>query len=590
MQQDIDRAQGRGGDAFEEIASSSPLPVSAPQQTPNEIIGLDIEVPGTQPTPPAAPVFTPAPMPSPAPAPMPVAIPQPAVEVPAVAPVSQPVVPMPAPAPQLSDEELDALLPLDTPSAPAPSAAPSMGVSAPSTTAFQPSPAPQPTEGDFGSVARRVPSTSSTPPAPLTDAAPQPLPMNDIAPAAAAATPNIQTAPLPETSRIGGGTPPTNLPIGEGPRLTPSTPGAMSPPVFEPAPMPRPAPQPIPPFGQPAPQGLEEGEDLPAQTPEELLGLGMDEPSPQPSFGAPEMSLPSSAPAAAPAPAPAPEEPMFVEEKGSPLSSRALIIVAGGLVATALAATLAYFFFFAPSSQQTPVPEEPVTPSAEEAPLVPPSPLITPDGVEEIVLSQLSTQSLQTALSRISSEDLQPGSITYLPIRLSEATSDGRPQYLTAQLFFTTLGVALPDSFLTTIEPTFMLYAYGPGEEEELVCASEGASTSATCPGPRLGVILQARAGQEANTAALVAAWTALDMSTLKPLVLDEATLPTATPFKQGTYTSAQTATTGTIPLYYANLPHSATALNFAVAPEGAIVIGTSKNSLYAALDSLLEE
>ncbi|MEX0916630.1 MAG: hypothetical protein WDZ44_00825, partial [Candidatus Spechtbacterales bacterium] len=163
-----------------------------------------------------------------------------------------------------------------------------------------------------------------------------------------------------------------------------------------------------------------------------------------------------------------------------------------------------------------------------------------------------------------------------------------REQYLTAQLFFTTLGVALPEEFLTTIDPTFMLYAYGSGEEEEVVCAAEALART-TCPGPRLGIILQAREGQEVNTAALVTAWTALDMSTFEALILDEATLPTTTTFQQSTYSGAQTESVGTIPVYYVNLPHSATALNFAIAPGGKVVIGTSKNSLYAAVDAILE-
>jgi hypothetical protein len=357
-------------------------------------------------------------------------------------------------------------------------------------------------------------------------------------------------------------------------------------------PAPAPQPQPIPPFGTPTQQGLEEGEELPAQTPEELLGLGFDEepaPMPAPAPFAQAMPVPSESPQAPATPsAEESEKPVFVEEKSSFLSSRATLIAGAGLFIAALAGTLAYFFFFA-APEPAPILEESENPPAVEEPIIPPSPLITPDGIDEISIARLSTQTLQTALSRVGEDDLQPGSITYLPVRLTETTSDGKEQYLTAQLFFTTLGVALPEEFLATIEPTFMLYAYGPGEEEETVCAADEIART-TCPGPRLGIILQARQGQEANTAALVTAWTALDMSTFEPLILDEATLPTTTTFQQSTYSGAQTESTGTIPVYYANLPHSATALNFAIAPGGKIVIGTSKNSLYAALDMVLEQ
>jgi len=546
MQQDIDRAQGRGGDAFEDIASASPLP---PQASADELLGMDIPVPDAPtPTPQASPVFEPAQAPAPQGA------------APSVPTPPQPVTPQAPATPRLTDEELDALLPLDR---------------APSVQQQQPS-APAP---DFGSVARRVtpmPETTS----PIANQAPAALPMDDIAPVVRSGSIGPESAP---TRAQGMATPPANLPIGGGPQLTPPTPQAS--PVFEPAqaPAPAPQPQPIPPFGAPPQQGLEEGEELPEQTPEELLGLGFDE---EPAPMAP--AAPSAMPQAPITPSAAElEKPVFVEEKSSFLSSRATLITAGGLFIAALAGTLAYFFFFA-TPEPAPIIEESANPPAQEGPIVPPSPLITSDRIDEVSITRLSTQTLQTALARVGEDDLQPGSITYLPVRLTETTSDGKEQYLTAQLFFTTLGVALPEEFLETIEPTFMLYAYGPGEEEETVCAAEGTSRT-TCPGPRLGIILQARGGQEGNTAALVAAWTALDMSTLEPLILDEATLPTATIFQQSTYSGAQTENTGTIPVYYKNVPHSATTLNFAIAPGGKIVIGTSKNSLYAALDMLLE-
>ncbi|MEX0916643.1 MAG: hypothetical protein WDZ44_00890, partial [Candidatus Spechtbacterales bacterium] len=427
MQQDIDRAEGRGGDAFEDIANASPLPTQTPQESPEAMLGMDIPMPNTPTTTPREPpIFKPAPTPVPPSAQAPT--PRPTTPSAPVAPKA----PAPQAAPQLTDEELDALLPLDG----APSLPTSGLPSAPTPTTSPTPPAP-----DFGSLTRRVPPAQGAPSstAGIANQAPSSRPMDDIAPVQ---TPRPLGGGSAPARTQNGAAPPANLPVGNGPRLTPA-----APPVFEPTPTPAPTPatpvpQPIPPFGTPPQQGLEEGEDLPAQTPEELLGLGLDEtPAPTPT---PQPTAPS---AQATPQASDLESPVFVEEKQSLLSSRALLITAAGLFIAALAGTLAYFFFFA-GSEPAPILEESTTPPVQEEPIIPPSPLITPDRVDEISITRLSTQALQAALIQIEEEDLQPGSITYLPVRLAEDSSDGREQYLTAQLFFTTLGVALPEEFL----------------------------------------------------------------------------------------------------------------------------------------------
>ena len=408
---------------------------------------------------------------------------------------------------------------------------------------------------------------------------------------------NATPQPRQNTSS-GAGTPPPNLPTGAGPNLsspapqthpapTPTQP-QVSPQAPQPQPIPAaPQPQPVPPAPQPAPAappapaqpfapapptGLEEGEEVPGQTPEQLLGL-------------------DSAPEASQQPSAAPEgeaQPTFVEEKSSPLSSRSLVLVAGILFVAALVGTLSYFLFF--STNEPEPPAQPTTPPpAQEEVFIPPSPIVTPDEVDELVIAQASPEALRAGLQSLQTREIEPGAIVYVPIRLRETTDTGLPQYLTTELFFETLGVALPGEFLSTVNSTFMLYLYGAGEEEDLTC-TQNEATSPTCPGPRIGITLTVRPSAEVEASALLDAWMEQDMSTFEPLILDDATLPVNPSFQAATYTSAQAQNEGALPVYYVNLPHSATALNFALGPDDSIVVGTSKNSLNAMLDALIAE
>lgn len=562
MQQDLDQTQGRGGDAFEEIASSSPLPpqAPAPQQNPDDILGMDMTPPSNQPQP-----MPPAPQP---------------------APLTNPSTPAPsqqeAPAQQqLSDEELDALLPLDgAPQKPASSSTPSIPQPAPSAPQQG---ADEPAMQDYGSVVRRMPQQQPSAPTPeaSTPSAPQNVrPMDDIAS-------DSPAQPHPSAAS-GAGTPPPNLPTGTGPDISPSTPSvpaAPSPSQPQPIP-PAPQPQPVPPAPQPAtpqsqPQpfapapsaGLEEGEEVPGQTPEQLLGLD---------------SAPEAAPQKEVAAPSAEAQPAFVEEKSSPLSSRSLVLVAGILFVAALVGTLSYFLFFS-TGEPEPLPQPTTPPPAQEEVFIPPSPIVTPDEVDELLIADSTRQALVTGLQSLKTRDIEPGAIVYVPVRLNEMTDTGLPQYLTTQLFFETLGVALPEEFLSTVNSTFMLYLYGAGEEEELACTQNGEG-SATCPGPRIGIALTVRPSAEIEPAALLDLWMQEDMSTFEPLILDEATVPAAPVFQEAPYASAQAQSQGALPVYYINLPHSATALNFALGPNAAIVVGTSKNSLNTMLDALIAE
>ncbi len=217
--------------------------------------------------------------------------------------------------------------------------------------------------------------------------------------------------------------------------------------------------------------------------------------------------------------------------------------------------------------------------------IVPPSPWIRIPNMEtrQIEVDQPTKANLEEALKDLASQDLAPGSITYIPIRLTALTEDGSPQFLTADKLLSGLGVDTPTNFINSVEAAFMLFAYSPTKEDSIICG-EASSVSETCPGTRLGLVFKGRNANENPQLLpkLLGEWIRTDVTTLKPLVLDNAVFPENPSFKSVSYEGVES------PISYINLPHSATTVNLAIFDEY-LVIATSKNSAIAMLSEMAQ-
>ncbi|MYE38351.1 MAG: hypothetical protein F4X82_02460 [Candidatus Spechtbacteria bacterium SB0662_bin_43] len=458
-----------------------------------------------------------------------------------------------------------------------------------------------------------------------TQASPQQMPpqpsriMDDIAPTAAQPT-NPTGAPM-------------NLPTGSGPSLPqPKPPSPPQPPVSQQQPIP-PQQAPAPPVSSvPAPSASSQsGPPLPSFA------------APQPQQDTPEALLGLDNPGSTPPPNDTSAQATGDEEKSS---KKTYVLLAGVILLIVGAFILVYLLFLSnnPSSQSPPpLPTTPATttdtpqtgdtnqpapdptteapegttPSTDENPedttptdpdddetalpeppdipppsaiptsIQPPAPLIQ---IPDMVTLSYSIESptfnqIQQAFESIKGQDFPPNSITYIPIRLNQPHENGSLQFLTADLFIQALGIDVPEEFLHSIEPTFMLYAYAPGTEELEEC-DKANLRSETCPGVRLGLVFEQRAKLGENAVSLpnlITNWLGSDITTMAPLILDEAIFPSTISFENVQYEEVPHS------ISYINLPHPATTLNFATIKKY-LVIGTSKNSTITMLDAILEQ
>lgn len=255
-----------------------------------------------------------------------------------------------------------------------------------------------------------------------------------------------------------------------------------------------------------------------------------------------------------------------------------------------------------PVDTQQPTPEPTQTgPGSSDEPtslstFVPPTPLINPATLttRELVVRNYSKQELQRVLNDARHLELDPGTIAYLPIRLEEPV-DGSPAYFSADRFFESLDIEIPDTFQQTIDPRFTLYAYEPTQEDAQTCRQALGRETTKCPGMRLGVVLQRKVAADSDPAnlpvsspQLIGSWIRnTDVSSFKPIILDDISFP-----NNRSFTSFALDVNGiNYPILYLNLPHSATTLNFTeVSDRGLIIIATSTNSLYAVLNSFTND
>lgn len=325
---------------------------------------------------------------------------------------------------------------------------------------------------------------------------------------------------------------------------------------------------------QPRTEDGEEGE-VPEESPEELLGIEGDE-------------------NAGPQLPPPPQKPStnldYIPQGGGKrlnFLNRRTLLVGGSVVIGAVIVAVAIFFVTGGGGELELIPAGEETEGPGEA-FITPTPIVIPDFEQEVLVANLLSSTLQAALDDIKTQNYPEGKIIYLPVRLEQLTSAGEPQFLSAQIFLSSLGINAPDNLFEAINPVFMPYVYGPGDEEQARC-EEAAIEDPTCYGPRFGLVLQAKEGMEDELPALASQWRALDDSNLETLVLsDTKEVPSAPSFNSAQFSGLdgqkQPAT-----VYYINMPLSTTALNFAVV-DNLIVIATSKNSSFVMLDRILGE
>jgi len=213
--------------------------------------------------------------------------------------------------------------------------------------------------------------------------------------------------------------------------------------------------------------------------------------------------------------------------------------------------------------------------------LEPPTPFIIPDFAQEIGVSSFSADVLRSVLNDLASNTYPANSITYIPIRLS---SPEESQYLDAQQFFSQLEITRPENFNNVLDTGIMLFMYGSGEEEQGTCQANSITT-VSCFGPRLGIALKAQSGLQGALPALVERWKQLIDANMASLILSEV----ASPNDPIVFNAAQFQPPNNQPsitVSYANMPISTMSVNFAVVQD-LIVIGTSKNTSYAALNRI---
>ena len=238
-------------------------------------------------------------------------------------------------------------------------------------------------------------------------------------------------------------------------------------------------------------------------------------------------------------------------------------------------------------SPATPIPQptEPVTHAK-----TPPSPLVNsiPDMLTRpYPINNPNLSELRGVFDSLKAQEFPQGSITYIPIELNKKSDDtGSDRFINAHLFIEAMGIDVPAQFLDTIEPTLMLYAYSPTEDDRAECA-RASLRSSTCPGIRLGVVFQKRASPGVGAISLpnlVSNWIeSSDISTLKPLVLDNVIFPNEATFKHSSYGDLKHS------ISYLNLPHPSTAVNFAIV-DRYLIVGTSRNSVTAMIDAITSE
>ncbi len=237
---------------------------------------------------------------------------------------------------------------------------------------------------------------------------------------------------------------------------------------------------------------------------------------------------------------------------------------------------------------------------ATQAEPSPPEPIVAIGSTYRLAtITELSIFRIEQLFEQIEDTNFEPTSITYLPILYEPQTGESR--YLDLYTFLDTLGIETPEGFQETVSEEFMLYVYGGGENERVLC-QESLITEESCYGPRLGMVLQPKEGNNAEDLQNIAnRWeNMIGEGGFESLVLNDiADVPNEGDimFKTVEYTSPEIENAPTIPVRYVNLPlpsydninPSSTAINFGVV-NNLLIVATSKHSSYNMIDLILQQ
>lgn len=204
--------------------------------------------------------------------------------------------------------------------------------------------------------------------------------------------------------------------------------------------------------------------------------------------------------------------------------------------------------------------------------------LITADKTETIDYSTDPGAVMQDTPLRMVQEKFQiegdKGTINRILIKT--INEDLVKEYASLSQFIQISGIIIPSNVSANFSGQYTFFAYIPDSEEAAICQQSQISDS-QCSGPRLG--LAVKISDKEMTKQAMANWQMTMVDDLKPLILSQITKT------NGFKTDANPKYQGKV-VYYQNLPISPIALNYALSDD-LLLIGTSKNCLYQALDRL---
>ncbi len=165
---------------------------------------------------------------------------------------------------------------------------------------------------------------------------------------------------------------------------------------------------------------------------------------------------------------------------------------------------------------------------------------------------------------------------TLVSLSLAAGLETTPASYLNLEETTRVLGIRFPQTLASFLED-YSLFLYTAGAREQTQCDEEGVQ-DATCWGPRLILVLKHQGAKEAVSFEF-GRWETTLFSDVSPLILSPRIPEPSSEFKNFFYRGQL--------VRYQNLALSTTALNYAIR-DSLVIIGTSKESMFAALDALL--
>jgi hypothetical protein len=248
-----------------------------------------------------------------------------------------------------------------------------------------------------------------------------------------------------------------------------------------------------------------------------------------------------------------------------------------------------WWFFIASTPEPTPppenlfpTPEETLPPSQPEETLPPPqeeepavitpeipSALLSYDETIEVNLSELTSEEMGMGISQVISEIASENSLNRVVF-----VSDLDQTVLDLETFLSLSGIIMPESISSKLSGSYDLFFLGENSFDRTSCSKAGISSNA-CAGPRLGLVLSVKSGENIDSSLKL--WENTMASDLQSI------LPSQTSISSGNF---KNASYGGASIRYQNFPIDTTTIDYAVL-NNVLLISTSKTSMYAIVDAL---